>query len=83
MFTMVNIVSNTVLHIWKVSKRVDLKISFYKKKNVTMWWQMLTRLIVVIILQYIQMLNHYVYIWNYYNIIWHLHLRKRNQDQKK
>lgn len=42
------IVNNTVMHI-KVGERIDLKSSITRKKNsVTVWWQMLTTLIVVI-----------------------------------
>ena len=32
MYSMVTIVNNTVLHIWKFSKRVDLKSPHHKEK---------------------------------------------------
>ena len=60
MFIMVEIV-NTVLYIWKLL-RVNLKSSLLKKKktcNYVQGW-VLTRLIMVIISQYIQISNHYV-----------------------
>ena len=44
----------------KVIKIVDLKSSHYKKKIVTVSGEGLTRLTVVIILQYTQIPNHYV-----------------------
>lgn len=61
MHNMVAIVNNTVLHILNFPKRVHLK-SFHHKKKICnyVWGQMLTRLIVVIILQYIQIINLYV-----------------------
>ena len=44
----------------KVAERMDLKSSHYKKKcNYVCQW-MLTELIVVIIFQYVQILNHYI-----------------------
>ena len=44
-------VNNTVLHKWKVIRELILKFSSQEKKWYV-WWQMLTRLIVVINLQY-------------------------------
>ena len=60
LYNMVTIVNNIVLQF--ESCWVNLKSSHYKKKNsVTMYgWRMLTRIIVLIILQYIQISNNYV-----------------------
>lgn len=56
---MVTIVNNIVLHM-KAAKRIDFK-SYHKKKIVSVWMVMnVTRIIAVIISQYIQKLNHYV-----------------------
>ena len=54
MYSKVIIVNNTVLHIWKML-RVGLKLSHQKKFNYQQW-MILTRL--VIIKQFIQVLNH-------------------------
>ena len=45
----------------KVVKRTDLKSCHHKKKNFCTyeWWWILTRLTLVIILQYVQIPNHY------------------------
>ena len=44
----------------KVSKRVDLRSSYHKNNFYSyVWWWTLTRLTVVIILQYIKMSDHY------------------------
>lgn len=51
-YSMVTII-NTELHIWK------LKGSGYQKNNYV-WWRMSTSIIVVLISQYTQLLNHYV-----------------------
>lgn len=58
MHNMGAIVNNTVLNILIFPKRVDLK-SFGHKKQICNYvqWQMLRRLIVVLILQYIQITN--------------------------
>lgn len=48
---------------FKISKRIDLESSHHKKekKNCSyVWWQILTRLIVVTILQYKQIWNHHI-----------------------
>ena len=45
-------------HCLKAPHRVNLKCLYHKKKDITVWSWMLTRLIVVIMFQYIQMLNH-------------------------
>ena len=48
------IIASNLVYV-KVSKRIDLKSSHHKKKNGSnAGWQMLTGLIVVILLQYIQ-----------------------------
>ena len=53
MYSMIHIVINTVLNIWKLFKRVDLKSSHYKKKIVTMYDVDINWTFIVIILQYI------------------------------
>ena len=59
MYSMMIIVSNIILHVWKL-KGIDLKSSHCKKNSFScIWWWMLARLIVVILLQYIQILTHY------------------------
>lgn len=55
-------VYNTVLHMWKLI-RVNPKWSHHKTNNkkqfcIYIWWQMLSRLTAIIILQYIQGLKH-------------------------
>lgn len=45
-----NIVSNSVLYIWKLLREWILKVLNTRKKIVTVWWWMLIRFIVVIIL---------------------------------
>ena len=45
--------NNTVVNIWKLFKRVNLKYSHHKKNVETMLWK-LTRIIIVIICQYIK-----------------------------
>lgn len=52
----------------KVTERVERKSSHHKKKRFFcnhVCWQMVTRLILVIILQYAQISNHYVAYLNY------------------
>ena len=68
MYNMKTTVKNTVLHIWKLLKRMDLESPYHKKKNYNYvsWW-MLTRLmlwsfheIYIYIYIYIKILNHYI-----------------------
>ena len=65
----------------KVAEKVNHKTSHHKKKIVTVWWQVLTRPIVVIISQYIQISNHYVVLET--NIICQLYLRKIEKKNPK
>ena len=59
MYSMVIIVRNIILHIWKL-KGIELTSSHCKKNSFScIWWWMLARLIVMILLQYIQILNYY------------------------
>ena len=52
---------NNALACFKVAERIDLKSSHNKKKCFNnIWWCMLTRHILVIILQYLQILNLYI-----------------------
>lgn len=60
---MVTRVNNTI------AKRVDLKRSHHKKTIVTGWKWILTKLTVLIILQYIHKSNHYSVPLNLYNVI--------------
>ena len=59
----------------KVAKTVDLKNSHHKKNILTVWWWMLPRLTVVIILQYVHILNHVVQLKH--NDICQLYLNKK------
>ena len=59
MSSMVTIVNNIVLYIWKLL-RVDLKSS-HKKIVKYVWWGMLTKIIVVMILQHKHIANHAVH----------------------
>ena len=55
MYSIATIVNNTVIAYLKVAERVDFKSSNHKKKHCNyVWEQTLTRITVVIILQYIQ-----------------------------
>lgn len=74
MYSLLTIVNNTILHIWKLLIWVDLK-SFHHNKTEScnyVWWQMSTRLIVVFLL-HIQISNPYIVhlrlIWCYMTII--------------
>ena len=60
-YNIVTTVSNAVLHIWK-SLRGFRKSPQHKKKKIVYykWWQVLTRLIVVISLHYVQISNHHI-----------------------
>lgn len=59
-YFMVTIVKNNVLHIWKLPRKQSLKGVTTGKKIKCVWWDRLTRLIVVIVLQYTQISSHYV-----------------------
>lgn len=51
--------SNTILHIWKLLREM-LKVLITRKKNYNYVWSLkLTRFMMVTILQYIQIQNHY------------------------
>ena len=54
---MVIIVNNTILYIWKLLR--DLK-NFHKSFHTHAWWQISSRLTVVIISQYMQITKYYV-----------------------
>ena len=53
MHSMVTTVKNTLLYIWKLLKEYILKVLIIRKKCTYVWSQMLTKLFVVITLQYI------------------------------
>ena len=56
------IVNNTALHIWMLLTECILIVLITRKQFFCnyVWWWMLTRLTVLIISQYIQILNHYI-----------------------
>lgn len=65
------IVSNTAVRIWKVPREETLKVLTTrkkKKKSDSLWRSVVSRLPVAIILQYIQISNHYVV---QVNLIWY------------
>ena len=59
MYNMTTAVKNTILHFWKLLTESVLKVLIRKKNCKSVWLWMLTRLIVMIISQYIQIFNHY------------------------
>ena len=72
MYSMANTVNNTVLHIWKLL-RVNYKSSRHKKKvYLCVWWWVLTRLTVMIILQYVQIWNDWIVCMGKDNIVSHV-----------
>ena len=76
MYSMTTIVNNTVFYFWKLL-RINLESSHHKKKKCNhVWWQIITRLTVVIILKYINRILLYTWIWCYTSIISQLTTRK-------
>ena len=63
MYSRVAVINNIVLHTWKLLRVeiLDVFITHTQKICNYVWWRMLTWLIIVIILQYIQLSNHVVH----------------------
>lgn len=78
---MVTIVSNTVLHIWKLLRGWILKV-LIRGKKLYLWWWRLTRFVVVSVSQYLQISNHFVVYMKliecYVSLIPNFFLKKEN-----